>query len=192
MFSRRKTPRSQGKPRCVVPSVPGNDYAKAFVNAAVVYAASEEYRRLAAEAPSCFLFARIVEKTFADPQPAELLAKDLFLEAGLSVAGIFYAMASFQAEGSSWFWTDYAALGLEERAHCLEHVVWNRNYPETMLMAAYIRADACADWATSGTPKVNWPRSEAATRRVSRRKPPGTVIPKFIRPSTKSRIVKSN
>lgn len=125
-----------------------NEYTAEFVEAVKSYVASDEYKALAAEAPSYFLFARLIENAFADSPARKLLYKDIFPGADRYVAGLFYAMASFQAEGSDWFGekyaanSDYATLGLEESARCLEGVRGSREFREAPLTAAYVRADA--------------------------------------------------
>lgn len=124
------------------------EYAGAFVAAAVTFAKSDEYKSVAESAPPCFLFARIVENASAVPEVSALLGRDVAPDAWPFVAALFYAAASYQAEGSSWYGTvydnnpDYVALGLKESIRCLEKVTGSREHPETVLTAAYMRADA--------------------------------------------------
>jgi hypothetical protein len=125
-----------------------DEYAGAFIDAAASYAGSDAYRSIAESAPSCFLFARIVENASATPEVGRMLKQDVAPDAGPFVAALFYAAGSHQAEGSSWYGTtydvnpEYVALGLEESIRCLEKVTGSREHPETVLTAAYMRADA--------------------------------------------------
>lgn len=136
------------------------EYGGAFIKAAGAYAQSGEYQALAAEAPPCFLFARLIEKGFAALPAQKLLSRDIFPGVDRYVAGMFYAMASAQAEGTSWYGVEYAKnpqyieLGLKESLRCLDKTANSREYPEALLMAAYLQTDASRRLGDFGTAKA--------------------------------------